>query len=278
MQIRPTPDRRSLLGLLSLAVVLLTGFGLALAPAAAQAAGAADFSLQLSSSSPNSATGLATHLLLRNSSDRNAKPPALQSVVIHAPDGIRFNSKAAPECTASATQIQLLGPNACPADSRLTVGSFSAMSGFGPPIDPLVGDDHVFNGASELIEIITFPGTSLSPASDHLRINGSTITAKPPTVPGGPPDGKMAVRSIDFRIPPVVSSTGGSLVTTPRLCPVSGQWTTTATFHFQDGSTATASSRTPCRSGVQRTGTRAHVRSRPRQRSHPRPRRHRPRQ
>src|SRR5437763_6750810 len=129
MRSRPSQPAATPLRLLALAVVLLTGIGVTLAPAAAQAAGAADFSLQLSSSSPSSPTGLPTHLLLRNTSDPNAKPPAVQSAVIHAPDGTRFDSTAAPQCTASSAEIQLLGPNACPADSQLTVGSFSAMSG-----------------------------------------------------------------------------------------------------------------------------------------------------
>src|SRR5436305_14578350 len=106
MRSRLHQPARTPLSLPALAIVLLTGISFALAPAAARAAGAADFSLQLSSSSPNSPTGLATHLLLRNTSDPDAKPPALQSAVIHGPRGLRFDSSAAPECTASSAQIQ----------------------------------------------------------------------------------------------------------------------------------------------------------------------------
>ena len=159
--------------------------------------------------------------------------------MIHLPDGLRFDTTAVPQCTASDAEIQVLGTNACPSDSELTVGSFSAITGFGPPIDPLKGEDHVFNGRNQFIEIITAPGTPISPVVDHLTISGSTLTAHPPAAPGGPPDGQGAVRSLDFRFP---ARTAGpkSLVTTPPECPNSKLWTTTATF----GSTVTST--TPC--------------------------------
>ncbi|MFL5887134.1 MAG: hypothetical protein ACJ77M_18850 [Thermoleophilaceae bacterium] len=214
-------------------------------PAAATASGAADFALGLTTRSPASPTGNAVHVFLRRADDPNAKPPALRSAMIHLPDGLRFDTTAVPQCTASDAEIQLLGTNACPSDSELTVGSFSAITGFGPPIDPLKGDDHVFNGRNEFIEIITAPGTPISPVVDHLTISGSTLTAHPPAAPGGPPDGQGAVRSLDFKVP---ARTAGSksLITTPPECPTSKLWTTTATFGFADGSTSTVASTTQC--------------------------------
>src|SRR5439155_2509293 len=121
-------------------------------------------------------------------------------------------------CRASDDEMRLRGSDACPPETRLTVGSFSAMTGAGPPLDPLAGDDHVFNGPNQLIEIITIPGGDASPAFDRLTIDGSTLTAHPPKAPGGPPEGESSVRSIDFQVP-VRTAGGRSLITTPPDCP-----------------------------------------------------------
>jgi hypothetical protein len=227
------------------ALSLLVGLGCMAGPTAAEPGRLADFTNRLTSQARSSPTGVTVHVLFHRSDDPNAKPAALRSAVIHAPAGLRFDTGALDQCRASDTELNALGPNACPADSRLTVGSFSAMSGFGPPLDPIAGDDHVFNGPNQLIEVITAPGTPLSPAVDRLTISGSTLTAHPPSAPGGPPDGQMAVRSIDFAVPVRVAA-GRSLITTPPTCPASGLWTSTGTFGFADGSSDTVASATPC--------------------------------
>jgi hypothetical protein len=188
---------------------------------------------------------MTVHVYLHAANDRNGKAPGLRSAVIRGPSGLRFDTGTVTECTASDDQIRAMGPSACPSDSRLAIGSFSAWTGFGPPFDPLPGDDQVFDGPNQLIEIITFPGAPASPAFDRLTISGSTLTAHPPTAPGGPPDGETTVRSLDFQIPVRVTA-GRSLIRTPRRCPATGQWPTTATFVFADGSTDTVTSHTPC--------------------------------
>lgn len=213
----------------------------------ARAAGSASFSLRFTTRSPNSPTGVAFHVLLRRSGDPSAKPPPLRSALIKGPPGLTFDTSALTECTASDLELRLFGSDACPSQSQLTVGTLTGVTGFGPPIDPLVGQDHVFNGPNELVEVITAPGTPLSPAFDRLRISGSTLRAHPPTVPGGPPDGRTAIRSITFGIPVRVAN-GRSLITTPARCPADGKWTTTATFYFGDGSVATVVSHSPCNS------------------------------
>lgn len=231
--------------LLVTTTALLAGLATGAASASAESGRLADFSLELTTRSPSSPTGLSVSVLFHRADDPNAKPSALRSAVIRGPGGLRFDTSAVEECKASDEEIRELGPDACPADSRLTVGPFTAMSGFGPPLDPFEGDNHVFNGPSQLIEIITFPESSVSPAFDRLTITGSTLTADPPMAPGGPPDGEMAVRSISFQIP-VRAMGGKSLITTPPYCPAEGRWTSTATFGFGDGTSDTVASRTPC--------------------------------
>jgi hypothetical protein len=222
------------------------GFAAAAAPASAEPGRLADFGLRLSSTAPGTPTGTTVHILLHRENDPDAKPSPLRTAVLKLPDGLRFDSTAVPICTATDDELRALGSDACPEETKLTVGEFSAILGFGPPFDPLKGDDHVFNGDNQLIEVITAPDASASPAFDRLTIDGSTLTAHPPKAPGGPPDGESSVRSLDFEIP-VRAADGKSLITTPPACPASGRWTTSATFGFADGSRDTVASVTPCK-------------------------------
>jgi hypothetical protein len=205
----------------------------------------ADFSAAFTTTYPSTPSGLKVHVFLKRADDPDAKPSPLRSAVIRGPEGLRFDTGAMDQCKASDDELRALGSDACPDDTLLTVGSFSAMGGFGPA-DPVTGDDHVFNGPQQLVEVITVPDGSASPAFDRLTIDGSTLTAHPPAAPGGPPDGETSVRSLDFAIPVRRGVGGRSLITTPPSCPAEGVWRTVATFGFKDGSSDTVSSATPC--------------------------------
>lgn len=216
------------------------------APAQAESGRLADFSAAFTTRYPSTPTGLDVHVFLRAAGNPDGKPSPLRSAVIHGPDGLRFDTRTMDECTASDEQLKALGSDACPDDTLLDIGTFTAMTGFGPPGDPIAGDDHVFNGQNQLIEVITAKNSSASPAFDRLTIDGSTLTAHPPAAPGGPPDGESSVRSLDFGIPVRRGEGGRSLITTPPRCPAGGAWRTTATFGFKDGSSDTVTSGTPC--------------------------------
>ena len=226
-------------------VTVLAAVAAVVAPGAAEAAGRVEGGVDFTTRSPAQPTGLNLRVFIRNSDDPNGKPPPLRSAVVYGPSGLRFDTTTLRECTASDEELRVRGPDGCPAETRLTIGSFTGMTGFGPPVDPVAGDDHVFNGPHQLIEVIARKGSSQVIAIDRLTIDGSTLTAHPPRAPGGPPDGEGAVRSLEFGVP---ARTAGakSLITTPPVCPAEGHWTTTATFGFSDGSTDTIVSRAPC--------------------------------
>lgn len=204
-----------------------------------------DFSLALSSRIPATASGMDVGVLFHTAGDPDRKSSPVRRVVIAAPAGTRVDSSAMPRCRASDAELRALGSNACPAGTEAGLGTYSAILGFGEPVDPFVGDNHVFNGERQLIEVVTFEGTAVSPGFDRLSIEGNTLTARPPVTPGGPPDGETATRSIAFRIPVRVSASG-SLITTPAACPPSGYWESTGTFGFANGQIETVASRTPC--------------------------------
>jgi hypothetical protein len=247
---------------LAVAVVAL-GCSASATPAAAESGRLADFAIALPTTAPASPTGVKVHVQFHREGDPDAKPSPIRTAVLALPVGLRFDTTAVPECTATDDEIRSLGADACPKETELTVGTLVGMTGFGPPADPITGDDHVFNGPRQLIEIISAQGSSASPAFDRLMIDGSTLTAHPPVTPGGPPDGETAVRSIDFEVP-VRAEGGKSLITTPPDCPAGERWTSTGTFGFADGSSDTVVSATPCARNVVAKLPRLRLSARPR--------------
>jgi hypothetical protein len=224
------------LQVLAAATLLATG------TAAATTGKRADFSLGFSTHARGAKTALLFHAVYKPAGDPSSKPSPIRKVVVHAPAGTRFHTAAVARCTASDDEIKAEGSGACPAESRLGAGKLTADSGFGPPVDPIAGDITLFNSGTEVIEVVTAPGTDRTLGIDRLTIKGSTLTAHPPVTPGGPPDGETAVRQIDFTIE---RKTG--YVTTPRLCPRTRRWVATGTFGFKDGVEETLTSKAACK-------------------------------
>jgi hypothetical protein len=228
-----------------LAATTLALFAAHAAAAAGESGRTVDFTMRLTTPKPGTPSGLALRVEARG----EGKPPPVRSLVYRAPAGTRFDTGALMECSASDEEFRVLGTMACPDESHLTIGAFSAVTGFGAPIDPLHADVHVFNGPSQLIEVITAPGSFLSPAVDRLTISGNELTAHPPFAPGGPPEGETTVESIAYEFGPQTSG-GRTLITTPPSCPAGGEWTSTATLGFADGSGETVASSMPCERGA----------------------------
>lgn len=221
-------------------------YGLAVASSAqAEKGKLVDFSLGLSSRAPAAPSGMGVSVLFHTAGDPDKKSSPIRSVVIAAPAGTKIDTTAMPQCAASDEELRRMGSEACPPETKAGQGTYSAILGFGPPLDPFVGDNHVFNADKQLIEVITVKDSTMSPGFDRLTVKDNTLTANPPVTPGGPPDGETATRSIEFTIP-VRNSAKGTLVTTPPACPESGYWESTGTFGFADGRAETVVSRTPC--------------------------------
>lgn len=218
-----------------------------LAPAARGATeGNAALQLTFTSTTPGVSTGMHVDVRLGNPVGSDKKPLQLTGARIHLPTGTVIDTSTRPQCSAPDPAMQTAGTLACPGDSQVGKGSLEGETGFGPPIDPLVGDDTVFNGKDELIEIVTPPGAPAPAAGvDHLTISGSTLTAHPPSVPGGPDDYKTDIKRITFVVP-AYAVDGKAYITTPPQCPASGRWRTVATFYFADGTSNRVTADTPC--------------------------------
>jgi hypothetical protein len=212
---------------------LLTGAGVAAALLAqAGTAGAqgtyGDFGLDLGTIEPATEAKPRFVVQYRNPSDPDGKPPPVTGAVFRMPEGTRIDTNAVPQCHATDDQIRANGSRACPAESRVGSGKLTAVTGFGPPADPVTGDVTVFNGPDQLIEIVTVPGSTQSAGFDRLTIDGHVLTAHPPNTPGGPPDGRTSVKDVEIQIE------RGGYVTSPPFCGTAG-WGYSASYDFANG-------------------------------------------
>lgn len=220
-----------------------TGLGIVLAGATAGATTGdrADLGLAFSTRAPGAPAALTIHILYKAHGDADAKPSPIRAVTIAAPEGTRFDLHAVPACGASDEELKAQGSGACPSSSRLGEGKLTAITGFGPPVDPVAADITLFNAGDGVIEVVTATGTDRVLGTDRLSVHGSTLTGDPPSTPGGPPDGETAIRQIDFTI-----DAGTRFVTTPPACPAVASWSTTGMFGFADGSTEVVRTESPC--------------------------------
>ena len=204
-----------------------------------------DFTFDLGTQQPGAGATPKFVVAYRNPSDPNAKPPPVSGAVFRLPEGTRIDTNAVPRCSATDEQIRMRGSSACPADSKVGSGKLSAVTGFGPPADPVQGDVHVFNGEGQMIEIVTVPGTTQAAGFDRLKIDGSTLTAHPPSTPGGPPDGRTSVKDIEITVD------RAGYATAPPSCPAEG-WRYGASYEFANGAKHEIEHTLPCSARTRR--------------------------
>jgi hypothetical protein len=213
----------------------------ALVTPVAQADERAELEASFTTRAPGTPTGLRLAAEYKNPSDPNAKPPPLEGAAFDLPPGTRIDTSAAPRCTATDDQIRALGRHACPPESKVAEGRLVAMTG--TPADPFDGEALFFNGDGQIIEIVLVRGSDQAAGFDRITVDGSTLTAHPPTIPGGPPDGRTAIRRVELNAP-VRSEGGRPYITTPPAC--DGEWLARGRFKFGDGGATTISTPLPC--------------------------------
>ena len=238
--------------------VTRTGAALALVGCCALAAGAnadptdrAELTVTLANQAPAQGTALTLKAVYRDPANPDGKPSPIERVVVDLPAGTRIATAALPQCGASDDELRVRGRGACPEESKVGTGKLVAY--MGTPADPVQADVTVFNNRDELVEVVTAEGTDRVLGMDRLHVEGSRLTGNPPSTPGGPPDGRTAIAEIGFELPARTGSGGTPYVRTPPSCP-DGRWTSRGEFGFADGSTAVATSVTPCRRDPSRLG------------------------
>jgi len=221
---------------------------LLLVPAAAQAdrTPAADFDLRLSER-PAGLTGMHLRVFYKDPSDPDGKPSPLTALKINLPAGSRFDGSAVPACHATDDELMARGRDACPRETRVGDGTLTAMTGFGPPVDPFTTDLTLFNSGDGIIELVTQKGSNTALGMDRLTFTApNELTAHPPRTPGGPPDGRTSVREILFDADPVRAPSGRPYLRTPPDCPTDGLWSSLLRFSTEDGYSYRVKSTTTC--------------------------------
>lgn len=193
-------------------------------------------------------TGMSAHIVYP---DYGGKPKPIARLLVELPVGTRFDEEVVPACTASDAELVLLGTGACPPESRVGGGSGTVVTGFGPPIDPITGDLHVYHAPGQLVNLGTPPDSDRVLAIARGRIEGSRIvytpsSDTPPIAPGGPPDGRTSSKEVILRTEERSSGDRG-FMTTPATCPKGGAWTFRFTATYEDGTSDAATSSSPCR-------------------------------
>ena len=208
---------------------------------------------------PDSPTGGTFSASYHAAGDPQGNPPFLRRMVMHLPRGMRFDTSVPDRCTASDVQLEIMGPAACPAGSRLGGGTVEGLV-LTPFAHDIVLDHfrhpvHLLNNTNE--EIILIESEGFTVVRGHLSPDGSTWDYTQPTCFPAPPvggclDDYVLQLKNSVATAPYTRISGGRLrsyATTPAKCPESHYWRTTVQFWWGDGSADSVVSRQPCRPG-----------------------------
>src|SRR4051812_25915150 len=120
----------------------------AIAPGAAHAGARADFRQAFTTTVPSASTGTDTQILYKNPSDPNAKPIPVREEVFTFPEGTTWDTSVVPDCTVSDLELELIGPSACPSETRIggpegdtLVTGVPGAGECAPDFDPVANDE-----------------------------------------------------------------------------------------------------------------------------------------
>ena len=196
---------------------------------------------------PATASGFHYHGVYHAAGNPKGDPPYMRKMTFYTLPGQRYDTKAAPRCTASDVELALRGPAACPAGSRLgggtVIGKF--MNAF-----PNELQADFFNAPGEQIILARSPFVA-SVSRGKIAKDQSVTYAAPtcyPVIGSGPcpVDNALQIES-DMRVPRYVKGSRAYMRTPPK-CPASGHWTSPVRFWWADGSTDLVRTKQPCTS------------------------------
>jgi RTX calcium-binding nonapeptide repeat (4 copies) len=204
-------------------------------------------SLRFDQKLPGTPTGVSLDIDYVNPDDAAAKPIPVRTIVALLAAGTQIDTSIPEQCTAADSQLMLLGPDACPENSRVGAGYVRIDTGFSGGSRYIENDLVLFNQTDQLIFLFTERGSGARLVS-RCPIEGRKITCSAPPLPGTPPDG-AAVDVVQERLFDVRRNVGGAqrgYITTPGDCPQARNWTNLATFGYVDGVSQTVETKSAC--------------------------------
>ncbi len=232
----------------ALAATLLVAAGIA---APAGAAPRQTYDAELTAARPDRSTGFRQAIRYVNPGDPDAKPHAVEEILLRLPRGSRIDTSAPPRCGATEAEFQLVGADACPRRTQVGAGFLSVD--FGAALGPLPrvveNDVRFFNNEDELMLFAESTNTGQPPirTASRFEVGRRSFLSRVPPLPGAPPpDPFAAIDDVRNRIE-AVERRGDAYITTPSKCPPAGHWKLTAEFTYRDGVVQTERSRTNCR-------------------------------
>ena len=216
-------------------------------PAAAEAGPRADFKQTFTTRIPGASAGIDTEILYKHPDDPDAKPIPVRREVFIFPPGTRFYGRVMPNCTASETELRLMGEDACPPNTRIGAGRGTFMTGF--PDEGETGMEvDIFDARNGFLALGGPEGDFPMRFVARGRREGRVVTVEVPRPPGGPPEGESVLRKV-HNVVGAHSRGGRAYMRTPSVCPPSGFWTFRARFTFADGAVEKNAHRMRCRRG-----------------------------
>lgn len=195
---------------------------------------------------PGAATGFGYDGVYHAAGHAKSPPPYMKKMTFYTAPGQRYDTKAAPACTAGDTELAIRGPAACPPGSRLGGGKVVGM--FMGERNELDAD--FFNAPGEQIILArspVFASVSRGKIAPDMTVTYQAPTCYPYLLPAPcTVDNALQVES-HMKVARHVSG-GRAYMRTPSRCPKSGHWTTPIRFWWKDGTTDLVRTKQPCRS------------------------------
>jgi hypothetical protein len=263
---------RRVTALLSFAAALLVMVGVSISAASTFAAGGsgpvteqASLSAGFSPDRLGASTTISFGFHLQTA--EGTAPPPLTSIVLQMPAGMNYTLTTLGLAVCEPAVLQAQGPKGCPPNSRLGAGSALVEVPFGtgsgheiPEVQAVVGPPKegnmvvlfYANGQTPVFAQLEFTGEVLPDSG----LFGSKLATSVPLIPSVPNGPDVSVVSVNATIGPsgltYYKHSHGHLVPfhplgigVPEHCPRGG-FPFHASFAFQDGSQASASTTVPC--------------------------------
>lgn len=208
--------------------------------------------LTTSTQRPNASAGLTYAARYHSATDHHADPPALRHLRIRLPRGIQIDTSVPARCTASDTELMVVGESACPADARVGTGQATIRQ---VGLAKATYDTVLYNAKDDLFELVKSGGMVVAVVHTYVR-GKRTLDGPIPTCLGGgqPPDGcptdQFTLLANHLTVHPESAGHGAhrrNYGTTPPSCPGSHRWRTRVTLRYADGSVDRVSPSVRCR-------------------------------